>query len=139
MAKFPVVFVAAIAMFAASAAKAQVVVIANPSVNASSVSKSDLKKVFTGASGRLSSGSHVTPVLLKEGPTHNTFLSAYVEKTPIAILLIWRGLVMSGQGSMPKTFDSEEAMVQYVARTPGSIGYIASATPHDEVKVLKVE
>jgi hypothetical protein len=39
---------------------------------------------------------------------------------------------------MPKSLDSEAAMVEYVARNAGAIGYISKATPHEGVKVLAV-
>ena len=39
---------------------------------------------------------------------------------------------------MPKSLDSEAAMVDYVAHNAGAIGYITSATPHEGVKVLSV-
>jgi len=50
--------VASASIFAAQA-KAQVIVIANPSVKASEVSKSDLKDVFTGASTSLGGGTNL--------------------------------------------------------------------------------
>ena len=40
---------------------------------------------------------------------------------------------------MPKSIDSEAAMVEYVAHNPGAIGYIGKATPHEGVKVLAVK
>jgi ABC-type phosphate transport system substrate-binding protein len=118
---------------------AQVIVIANPNLKADSISKSDLKAVFTGASAKLASGDRVTPVLLKEGATHNTFTTDMLGKSPIALLVSWRGLVMSGQAAMPRSFDSEAEEVAFIARTPGAIGYISQATPHDSVKVLTVQ
>ena len=60
-------------------AKAQVIVIANPSVKASDVSKNDLKDVFTGASTSLG-GANVVPILLKAGTAHEEFLQAYIGK-----------------------------------------------------------
>jgi ABC-type phosphate transport system substrate-binding protein len=139
MTKLRIMFVAAFFLFLAAGAHAQVIVIANSGVNANSVSKAELGRVFTGASTRLLDGSHVTPALLKDGAVHNQFLSDYIDKSPIALIVVWRGLVLSGQGNMPKAFDSEEAMVEYVARTPGAIGYIGKATPHTGVKVLTVD
>jgi ABC-type phosphate transport system substrate-binding protein len=115
------------------------IVIANPSVKASDVSKSDLRDVFTGASTSLSDGSHVVPVLLKSGPAHEAFLSAYVGKSDSALVATWRSLVFSGQRSMPKSVDSDAAMVEYVTHTPGTIGYIAKSSPHEGVKVLAVK
>jgi ABC-type phosphate transport system substrate-binding protein len=129
--------VAASSLFAVRA-QAQVVVIVNPSVKASDVSKADLKEVFSGMASELADGSHVVPVLLKQGPAHEAFLTDYVGKSDAALGATWRSLVFSGQRSMPKSVDSDAAMVEYVAHTPGAIGYIGKASPHDGVKVLAV-
>ncbi len=122
----------------AGRAHAQVVVIANSSVSSVSVSKDELRDVFSGAASSLKNGSRVKPVILKDGPTHNAFLSEYLGRNPVTFLVAWRGLVMSGQATMPKTLDSESSMVDYVSRTSGAIGYVAKATPHDSVKELAV-
>jgi ABC-type phosphate transport system substrate-binding protein len=122
----------------ATRAQAQAIVIANPSVKSADVSKSDLRDVFTGAASSLKDGSHVTPVLLKSGAAHEEFLSAYVGKNDSAFRAGWRSLVFSGQASMPKSLDSEAAVVEYVAHNAGAIGYIGKGTPHEGVKVLAV-
>ena len=118
-------------------AKAQVIVIANPSVKASDVSKNDLKDVFTGASTSLS-GANVVPILLKAGTAHEEFLQAYIGKNDTAYRAGRRSLVFSGQGTMPKTLDGDAAVVEFVAHNSGAIGYIGKATPHEGVKVLTV-
>jgi ABC-type phosphate transport system substrate-binding protein len=117
--------------------EAQAIVIANPGVAATDVSKSDLRDVFTGAATDLKC-SHVTPVLLKGGAVNDEFLAAYVGKTDSVFKAGWRSLVFSGQASMPKSLDSEAAVVEYVAHTTGAVGYIGKATPHEGVKVLGV-
>jgi hypothetical protein len=131
-------FVVAASLFVARA-EAQVVIIANSSVKASDVSKGDLRDVFSGAASSLKDGSHVTPVLLKTGGAHEEFLSEYVGKNDTAFRASWRSLVFSGQATMPKSLDSEAAMVDYVAHNAGAIGYIGKATPHEGVKVLAVK
>ena len=130
-------FVAANALFTASM-QAQVLVIANPSVKSADVSKNDLRDVFTGAASSLKDGSHVTPTLLKQGGAHDQFLAAYIGKNDTAFRASWRSLVFSGQATMPKSFDSEAALVDYVAHNAGAIGYIGKDTPHEGVKVLTV-
>jgi len=122
----------------AASAGAQVIVIANASVKASGVSKDDLKDVFTGNATTLKDGSKVVPVLLKGGPANEEFLKAYVGKADTAYRAGWRSLVFSGQASMPKSLDDDAAAVAFVAHTPGTIGYIDKATPHEGVKVLEV-
>jgi ABC-type phosphate transport system substrate-binding protein len=122
-----------------SLAKAQVAVIANSSVKASEVSADELRDVFTGDKSSLRDGSKVTPVTLKGGAVHESFLKQYVGKNDAAFRTSWRSLVFTGQGSMPKTFDTESQMVDYVASTPGAIGYVAAGTPHDKAKTLAVK
>jgi ABC-type phosphate transport system substrate-binding protein len=122
-----------------TAARAQMIVIANNSVKASEVSNDELKDVFDGDKSSLKDGSKVVPATLKGGAIHEAFLKQCVGKSDAAFRTSWRSLVFSGQGSMPKTLDSDSAMVDYVAATPGAIGYIGKDTPHDKVKVLAIK
>jgi len=131
------IFLAVASLFAGRV-QAQVLVIANPGVKAVDVSKGDLRDVFTGASSSLKDGSHVTPVLLKQGAAHDEFLSMYLGKNDTAFRASWRSLVFSGQASMLKSLESEAAVVEYVAHNPGAIAYIGKGTTHEGVKVLAV-
>ena len=133
---YALVLAASASIFAGQAI-AQVIVIANPSVKASEVSKNDLKDVFTGASTSLGGGS-VVPILLKAGTAHEEFLQVYIGKNDTAYRAGWRSLVFSGQASMPRSLDSDTEVVEFVAHNAGTIGYIGKATPHEGVKVLAV-
>ena len=113
-------------------------VIANSSIKSASISKADLKDVFTGLASNLKDGSRVTPVLMNAGPTTNEFLAAYIGKADTPFRAGWHTLVFSGQVTMPKSFDSDAAVVAHVAQTPGAIGYISKSAPHDGVKILEV-
>ncbi len=126
----------AAASLSAACAHAQVIVIANPAVRSSEVTKSDLRDVFSGSASSFKDGGHVTPVLLRGGSANDEFLSAYVGKNDSAFRASWRSLVFSGQATMPRSLDSETAVVEFVAHNPGAVGYISKATPHDGVKVL---
>jgi hypothetical protein len=119
-------------------AKAQVIVIANPSVKTTEVSKSDLVEVFTGASTSLK-GSLVVPVLLAESAHHEMFLRMYIAKSDGPFRSGWRSLVLSGQAAMPKTLPNDAAVVDFVKSNQGAIGYIGDSTPHDGVHVLTVK
>ena len=120
-------------------AQAQVLVIANPGVRASEVSKNDLRDVFTGAATSLPGGIGVVPILLKAGTAHEEFLKAYIGKNDATYRAGWRSLVFSGQASMPKSLDSDAAVVEFVAHNTGAIGYIGASSPHEGVKVLTVK
>jgi ABC-type phosphate transport system substrate-binding protein len=134
---YALLLVASASIFAGQA-QAQVIVIANPNVKATEISKSDLRDVFTGNATALPGGGNVVPILLKAGTAHEEFLQAYIGKSDTAYRAGWRSLVFSGQASMPKSLDGDAAVVDFVAHNQGAIGYIAKSTPHDGVKVLTV-
>ena len=134
---FVILLLAAASIFAVHA-QAQVLVIANPGVKATEISKSDLRDVFTGASTALPGGGNVVPILLKAGTVHEEFLQAYIGKNDTAYRAGWRSLVFSGQASMPKSLETDAEVVAFVAHNIGAIGYIGKSTPHEGVKVLTV-
>jgi hypothetical protein len=124
---------------AVNACAADIKVIANSSVGASSVSADELKGVFLTIKTSLSDGSHVEPVVLKGGAAHTAFLKEYVGKTDDALNAYYRSLVFTGKGSMPKTFASDAEAVAYVEKTKGAIGYVSAATAAGAAKTLEVK
>jgi ABC-type phosphate transport system substrate-binding protein len=132
-------FTAFVALAAPHISHAQVTIIANGSVAASEISRADLHDIFTGAAASIKGSGDFTPVLLKGGSTHEDFLNKYVGKSDAAFRAGWRSLLFSGQNTMPKTFNSDAEVVDYVAHTRGTIGYIASSSPHAGVKTLAVK
>jgi ABC-type phosphate transport system substrate-binding protein len=131
-------FVVLGSLLLAAQAQAQVIVISNPGVKATEITKNDLRDVFTGAATALPGGGNVVPILLKAGTVHEEFLQAYIGKNDTAYRAGWRSLVFSGQASMPKSLETDAAVVEFVAHNAGTIGYIGKATPHEGVKVLTV-
>ena len=51
---------------------------------------------------------------------------------------IARKMVFSGKGCPPKQFRSSEELVDYVADTPGAIGFIQAGRAVKKVKVINV-
>jgi len=127
------------AAFSGSTAYAQVQVIANASVGATSVTVDDLKTVFVGAKSTLSDGSAVEPVLALSGAAHDAFLSQYVGKSDQALRNSWKTLVFTGKASMPKSFGTDADIVAYVARTKGAIGYVGASADVGGAKKLTVK
>jgi ABC-type phosphate transport system substrate-binding protein len=113
-----------------------VVFIANKDVRISEIKASDLHAIFTGEKTRFADGSHAVPVVLKGGPAHEVFLKNYCDETPNEFRAQWQKAVFTGQGAMPKAFDSEAAVIEYVAQTPGAVAYVSHFSPHDGIKAL---
>src|SRR5580693_10021807 len=105
-----------------SAARAQdVVLVANKGVQISEITNADLRAIFLGTKTRFSDGSHAVPVTLKGGPVHEVFLRNYVGEDPEEFRSQWRKVVFTGEGAMPKAFDSESALLDYVAADRKSV------------------
>ena len=113
-------------------------VVANQSIGASAISADELKSVFLEERNSLNDGAHVEPVLAKGGGAHEAFVKDYLGKSDSVLQTYYRSLVFSGKGSMPKILQSDEAVVAYVARTRGAIGYVDPTTPLNGVKTLAV-
>lgn len=122
-----------------SAARAQdVVVVANKRVQISQISSDDLRDIFIGVKSRFRDGSYAVPVTLKGGPAHEVFLQHHIGESPDVFREAWRKAVFTGQGAMPRAFDSEAALLEFVAATPGAVGYVSKLSPQDTVKSLTV-
>lgn len=115
-----------------------VLLVANQSVQVSEIKDADLRAIFTGEKTRFADGSHAVPVILKGGPVNEVFLQKHLGESPADFRAQWRKAVFTGQGAMPKAFDSEAALIQYVAATPGALGYASRVSPQDGVKCLAV-
>jgi ABC-type phosphate transport system substrate-binding protein len=133
-------FVAAVmALLPLNLAAADLKLIANPSVDVSSISADEIKGVFLAAKTSLGDGSHVEPVLEKGGTVHEAFVKEYLGKTDSALQTYYRSLVFTGKASMPKTLGTDAEVVAYVAKTKGAIGYVGAGAGTDGVKVLMVK
>jgi hypothetical protein len=121
-----------------AAQAADLKVIANPSLTASSVSAAELKAVFLMTKTSLN-GSRVEPVLEKGGTTHDAFLTRYLGKTDAALGIYYRSLVFTGKAFMPKTLESDAEVAEYVAKTKGAVGYVKSDTGAPGAKEITVK
>jgi ABC-type phosphate transport system substrate-binding protein len=116
-----------------------VAVIAHPGVKAKSLDADALQRYFLGKTTTWEGGGLVVLATLREGATHEAFLSAYVGKTPSQFTSHWRKLVFTGKASEPRSFASEVELVAYVAATPGAIGYVSAAAEKKDVAVIAVK
>lgn len=123
---------------AVPALAADYVIIANPAFPAADISQNDLKQVFLGSKSSLA-GASVEPVLAEQGPAHEDFLKSCVGKSDSALRNQFKTLVFTGKGAMPKSFKSDAAIVQYVAKTKGAIAYVAASAASADVKRLNVK
>jgi hypothetical protein len=137
--KFQLIAAAVWVLGVCAAQGADLKVIVNPSVTLSSVSADELRNVFLVTKTSLSDGTHVEPVLEKDGPVHEAFVKEYLGKTDAALQTYYRSLVFTGKASMPKTLRADAEIVAYVAKTKGAVGYVSAAASTAGVKILAVK
>ena len=123
----------------AQAAGADLLLIANEDVAGSELDRETLQAIFLGKKSQWDSGASIVPVSLKGGATHQEFLKAVVRRTPAQYRSFWKRAIFTGTGSPPKSFATEEEVVEFVRTSSGAIGYIDSSTSHEGVKALSIE
>ena len=120
-------------------ASAKVIIIANKEVEGNLISRKTLAEIYKNEKSLWDSGMTIRVVLQVVGNTHREFTEKIIEVPPAKLKNIWRQVIFTGTGNMPKLLNTEKDIVKYVSVTKGAIGYIDSETPHTDVKVLDVE
>lgn len=103
---------------------AQVAVIVHKSNATANLSTADLKNIFTGDMTKFASGSNITIVTYKsDNETRKKFYGAIGKKfTECQAALLKR--MMNDGLKPPVSFESDDDVAAFVAKTPGAIGFV---------------
>ena len=118
---------------------AGIVIIANSSVQESSIDAGSIQKIFLGKKSTWSDGSKVIPVMLQSGATREAFLKDFVQKSESDFKTFWMQNIFAGKGTPPKNFNTEAELVKFVQDTPGAVGFVAAGTATGNTKTLAVK
>jgi ABC-type phosphate transport system substrate-binding protein len=118
------------------AAVAAPVIIGNPSVPA--LDRTTVERIYTGRVVEVG-GMRVTPVNLPPGNAiRESFLRDFLAQDEDKYSGYWTVRRYVGKGTPPKELNSSAAVIEYVSKTEGAIGYVDSAEATAGVKVLLV-
>jgi ABC-type phosphate transport system substrate-binding protein len=121
-----------------SVAMAELAIIGHPGISLRGVTNDELSKVYLGNSKSLG-GVDVNPVDQAEGSgTRGEFYDKVVGKSESQLKRYWSQRVFSGKGKPPPSLADDQAVKDWVASTPGGIGYIDSGAVDGSVKVLSI-
>ena len=122
----------------APTAMAQVVVIANKSVPVTSIVSRELIDIYTLNIQRWEDGTRITVYDIKGGGRVKEAFYGFLEIKPEAMKRVWIGKQFSGKAMPPQTEESEQEIVDHVARTPGAIAYVSTgaARGRNDVKII---
>ncbi|GBC62013.1 hypothetical protein DENIS_2976 [Desulfonema ishimotonii] len=126
------------AFFISDSCAKDLLIIANKDVPVDELKRADLESIFLGQKVKWGDGSKITFVLLRT-ESHETFLRENLRSTPAQYRQYWKKMIFTGKARAPKAFRSPEKLVEYIAGTSGTIGYIPSETYNDNVKIISVQ
>ena len=116
---------------------ADVAVIVNTG-NTSTISDSDISRLFLGKLKAFPGGGKATPANLKFGSaTRNEFEEKVLNKSSSQIKAYWSKQVFSGKGKPPKEVGSDKEVISLVSSDPTAIAYVDAASVDSSVKVVK--
>lgn len=116
-----------------------VIVIANKDVPLTSITTDELQRIFLGKKTTWNGGKKIVPICLKNGRSHESFVTSFMDMNPSQFDIFWRQAIFIGTGRPPKLLADEADVVQFIMTTPGGVGYIDSDTRHDMVKTIVVK
>lgn len=116
-------------LFAAFAARAELVVIANPAVGA--LSKEQVADLFLGKS------SAATPLDLPDSsPQYAEFYKKATGRDVAQVKSTWSRIVFSGKGQAPRQLPDSVAVRKAVAADPKAVGYVEKSAVDGSVKTV---
>lgn len=119
------------------AARADLVVVANPQSGIERLSKEDVINIYLGRYRRLPSGITAEPIdLAPADGTKERFYRSLVRKSLPEINAYWARLVFAGKTRPPQVAESSAAALHKVAADPAGIAYMDRSQTGRQVKVV---
>jgi ABC-type phosphate transport system substrate-binding protein len=124
-------------LLAAAGARAEaLLVIANPQVQAESVSSDELGDIYLLRKVEWQPGLRIVPVNREAGSAERASFSEQVlGESPADLAEYWNRLRFEGKRP-PLIQGSDQAVLGFVHNVPGAIGYVSARNPPQGVKVL---
>lgn len=117
-------------------AQAEVRIVVNTGAGIDTIDAKTVENLFLGRKKELPNGTKAVPVTLSEGAVHEEFLAGFVSRSSSQFKSHWKKAVFTGQGQPPKEVKTEAELIEYVAATPGAIGYVGASADVSKVKVV---
>lgn len=114
-------------------------VIVNANNTVSGVEREFAADVFLKKVTRWSGGDATKPVDLRsDNPVRRRFSENVLKRSVGAVRSYWQQRIFSGRDVPPPELETDEAVVAYVARYPGAIGYVSGSTKLTGVRELAI-
>ncbi len=116
---------------------AEIVVVGNKSIATDSLTAKQVSKLWLAKSKLIPGGGKPAVVDHAKGsPAYEDFYKNVVKKNSSQLKAYWAKIIFSGKGTPPKAMANDAAVIEWVASTPGGLGYVDSTSVNETIKVL---
>lgn len=132
-----VAIIAGLVWTSANADGNQVIIVAHPAVAIDKINETDLSRIYLLRQTFWADGSPIVALNREaNSPTRDLFTSQVLKQTAVALASHWQQMHFKGK-TPPLVQESDQAVLVFVQKVPGAIGYVSSETPvGDTVKIL---
>ena len=124
----------------AGAVRAEAIaVVTHLSTAQESISSEELSRIYLGKSKSFQGGASATPINQADNSKiRQRFEAEVLGMDKRKLKKYWSKLMFTGKGKPPKAMDGDAELLDYIASTPGALGYISGDSLTDKVKVLMI-
>ena len=120
-------------------AYAEFQIVANANVGFDQMSVTNFRKVYLKKVPVLPDGEAAYVVGLEEGDARKDIVKNVLRRSESSLNAYWSRLIFSGRTSMPRLFETDQQLLEFVAKTPGAIGFTnAGVELIDGVKAIEL-
>jgi ABC-type phosphate transport system substrate-binding protein len=125
--------------FAIAEGSHEFLVLVHPSNPSHTVSREFVSDAFLKKTTRWSHDEAIRPVDLRPNAgTRRLFSERVLRRSVAAVRSYWQQRIFSGRGVPPPELDDDAAVVRYVLKYPGAVGYVTSGTRLEGAKVVTI-
>jgi ABC-type phosphate transport system substrate-binding protein len=114
-------------------------VVVHPRNPLAAVDRRFLSQAFLRKTTTWGHGETIRPVdLPPESPIRRRFTEEVHSRSVAAVKSYWQQVIFSGRGLPPPELATDEAVIRFVSRNPGAVGYVSGTADLRTVKALAV-
>ncbi|MDP3877920.1 MAG: hypothetical protein Q8Q50_13145 [Methylobacter sp.] len=126
-----------VALMPMPSAWADLYIIANKELPVTELDKSDIAAIYLLKKKRWQNGDDIMPINLPaQADARNRFTAAIFDSTPDKLGSYWDQMLFKGE-TPPVTQSSEQAVILFVERIKGAIGYVETKPESPHIKILQ--
>lgn len=115
-------------------------IIVHPSNTATTLERDFVADAFLKKAGRWPGGQAIRPVDLdSKSAARQRFVESVLKRSIAGVRSYWQQQIFSGRNIPPPELDSDEAVIAFVLKYEGAIGYVSGSASCATVKVVNVK